>query len=98
MRRGCAELARIATYRPGFPRLRGEVVEEGLRGKVVEEGLRGKVVEEGLRGKGVEGPRGFCPPSRRILHLSHLTRPAPVHIRDDRTGLISGDDTLGLTS
>ena len=86
MRRGCAELARIATYRPGFPRLRGEVVEEGLRGKVVE---------EGLRGKGVEGPRGFCPPSRRILHL---TRPAPVHIRDDRTGLISGDDTLGLTS
>ena len=80
MRRGCAELARIATYRPGFPR------------------LRGKVVEEGLRGKGVEGPRGFCPPSRRILHLSHLTRPASVRIRDDRIELISGDDILGLTS
>ena len=89
MRRGCAELARIATYRPGFLRLRGEVVEEGLRGEVVE---------EGLRGKGVEGPRGFCPPSRRILHLSHLTRPASVRIRDNRIELISGDDTLGLTS
>ena len=89
MRRGCAELACIATYRPGLPRLRGEVVEEGLRGKGVE---------EGLRGKGVEGSRGFCPPPRRILHLSHLTRPASVRIRDDRIELISGDDILGLTS
>ena len=89
MRRGCAELARIATYRPGFPRLRGEVVEEGLRGKGVE---------EGLRGESDEGSRGFCPPPRRILHLSHLTRPASVRIRDDRIELISGDDILGLTS
>ena len=80
MRRGCAELACIATYRPGLPWLRSEGVEEGLRGE------------------SDEGPRGFCPPPRRILHLFHLTRPASVRIRDDRIELISGDDILGLTS
>ena len=80
MRRGCAELACIATYRPGHPWLRSEGVEEGLRGE------------------SDEGSRGFCPPPRRILHLSHLTRPASVRIRDDRIELINGDDILGLTS